>query len=340
MRQKFLIMCCLILVGLSPLAPAKILFDSSRDSTVQGNQQDANYEIYIMNDDGSNVQNITNNPLLEESGRWSPDGKQIAFVRDMDNRLSHVMQTDIFIRDVKGTYEIRLTDHPAADGPDITWSPDGTRIAFVSLRSKGLNIHVIDVESKVVTQLTNNAEIGGSATSPDWSPDGDTIVYTQVIPGQGRTIYTMSADGKHQKPLVPVDVRLFRVSPRWSSSGDAILYAETEYEIVNNARKVAAARIFIHQLHNHHHKKITLPNKYLVSSVDWMGVGDEIILSARDTQTRKADIFRYHIGRQQLTNLTEGPGGGFNVDWIASASLNVMPTGKLALQWGKLKRGN
>lgn len=333
-------MCCLLLAGLPTLAPAKILFDSARDSTVQGNQQDANYEIYIMNDDGSNVQNITNNPLLEEDARWSPDGKQIAFVRDLDNRLSHVMQTDIFIRDVRGTYEIRLTDHPAADGPDITWSPDGTRIAFVSLRNKGLDIYVVDVESRDVTRLTDAAKIGGASTSPDWSPDGDSIVCIQGIPGQGRTIYTMTAEGRDRKPLVPADAKLFRVSPRWSPSGDAILYAETEYKVVNNGRKVAAARIFIHQLHNQHHKKITLPNKYIISSVDWMGVGNEIVLSARDTQTRKADIFRYHIGSRQLTNLTEGPGGGFNVDWIASAALTVLPTGKLTLQWAKLKRGD
>lgn len=70
----------------------------------------------------------------------------------------------------------------------------------------------------------------------------------------------------------------------------------------------------------------------------WIAPGHEIVLSAQNTDTEKIDLFRYHIGNKQLTNLTEGPGGGGSPDWIDDSALAVMPAGKLALQWGQLKR--
>jgi TolB protein len=54
-----------------PSASAKIVFESKRDG---------NYEIYVMDDDGSNIQRLTNNLLGDYSPRWSPDGKQIVFL--------------------------------------------------------------------------------------------------------------------------------------------------------------------------------------------------------------------------------------------------------------------
>jgi Tol biopolymer transport system component len=49
----------------------KIAFTSNRDG---------NYEIYVMNADGSEPQNLTNNPAQDNYATWSPDGKKIAFV--------------------------------------------------------------------------------------------------------------------------------------------------------------------------------------------------------------------------------------------------------------------
>ncbi len=336
MRQKLYI-GCLFFSLLSSIVSAKILFHSTRGTTfVQG--KDLDFSIYMMDDDGRNVRKLTDTPFYEVTARWSPDGKVIAFARDIDIALTTKMQTELFIMDVAGTYEIRLTDHPEIDGGDLAWSPDGEQIAFVSTRSGNLDIHVIDLASRTVKQLTNNAVLGGLSAAPDWSPDGVHIAYEQVVPGQGRTIWTMGADGKDQKPLVPAD-GLFRYGPRWSPDGDAILYGETKRTIINERPKVVARRLVIHQFRPKEMLKIiTLPKEYEFNSMCWIAPGHEIVFSAKNTLIGKIDLYRYHIGSRQITNLTEGPGGGYNPDWIDNTALVVMPTGKLTLQWGQLKR--
>ena len=337
MKIKLFIGCCLCFSLLSSLVSAKILFESNRGTTfIQGKDHD--YSIYMMDDNGSNVQKLTDTPFLEASARWSPDGKAIAFSRDIDIALTTKMQTELFIMDVKGTYEIRLTDHPEIDGPDLAWSPDGEQIAFVSTRSGKLDIHVIDVASRAVKQLTNNAALGGLSADPDWSPDGKHIAYEQIVRGQGRTIYTIDANGKDRKPLVPAD-GLFRYGPRWSPDGDAILYGEIEYRIINERPQKFAQRLVICQFRiKEILQTITLPKEYDVNSMCWIAPGHEIVLSAKNKVTNKRDLYRYHIGNKQLTNLTEGPGGGSSPDWISDTALVAMPAGKLALQWGQLKR--
>ncbi|MBM2840385.1 MAG: domain protein beta Propeller, partial [Bacteroidetes bacterium] len=51
----------------------KVVFQSNRDS---------NFEIYSMNDDGMNLQRLTNSPSYEVSPSWSPGGSQILFASD------------------------------------------------------------------------------------------------------------------------------------------------------------------------------------------------------------------------------------------------------------------
>ena len=58
----------------------KIAFTSSRDG---------NYEIYVMDDDGSNQRRVTVNPASDRHPAWSPDGKKIAFVSNRNNVTYH-----------------------------------------------------------------------------------------------------------------------------------------------------------------------------------------------------------------------------------------------------------
>ena len=92
---------CLILM-LSTVASAKIVFDSKRDG-VQG--------IYVMDDDGSNLTLLTDT-LSPTFPRWSPDGKQIVFERQVhphDTQRSH-----LFMMNADGTNLHQLTPPHAA----------------------------------------------------------------------------------------------------------------------------------------------------------------------------------------------------------------------------------
>ena len=74
MQLHKLSIACVLVLFCSTVASAKILFRSTREG---------NGEIYVMNDDGSEVRRLTNTPLSDAAPRWSPDGRTIAFATDM-----------------------------------------------------------------------------------------------------------------------------------------------------------------------------------------------------------------------------------------------------------------
>lgn len=87
-----------------------------------------NNDIYLMNIDGSNIRNITNNPALDYGASWSPDNKQIAAY---SNRSGN---TELYLFSADGQTSTQLTDHPDQDVlPSI--SSNGKQIAFMSNRN-------------------------------------------------------------------------------------------------------------------------------------------------------------------------------------------------------------
>ena len=103
--------------------------------------------------------------------RWSPDGKQIAFLRDHggDERF------DIWIVDRAGEHERNLTNEPAVMHREIAWSPDGQRIAYAANPSGNrFAICVVDLATGTKRTLTDEEH---DAHQPRWSPDGSRLVF-------------------------------------------------------------------------------------------------------------------------------------------------------------------
>ena len=95
--------------GTFPGTNGKIVFWSNRDG---------NYEIYVMDADGSNQTNLTNsNDLYERFPSWSPDGTKIIFtsagVRLVFGGADG--NGDIFVMDADGSNQTRLTNNSASD---------------------------------------------------------------------------------------------------------------------------------------------------------------------------------------------------------------------------------
>src|SRR5215212_8146955 len=118
-----------------------------------------NGEIYVMNADGSEQTNISNNTAFDGYPHWSPDGKKIAFMTSRDG-----INYEIYVMNADGTSQTRLTNNADID-EQPSWSPDGTEIAFIS--SRDYQVYVMNADGSEQTNISNNAAVHDN---PDWGP--------------------------------------------------------------------------------------------------------------------------------------------------------------------------
>ena len=172
---------------------SKIAFQFSTDEIL--NSGSSNWEIYVINADGTGQANLTNDPSSDEHPAWSPDGAKIAFMSRRDGN------GEIYVMNSDGSGQTNLTNYPGSPGSGIsgydetpTWSPDGAKIAFTSMRDGDREIYVMNADGSGQTRLTNNP---AEDSQPAWSPDGSKIAFTSYRDGY-HEIYVMNTDGSGQ----------------------------------------------------------------------------------------------------------------------------------------------
>ena len=332
---KRLVICYLLLLVPS-LATAKIVFISTRSD---------GSNIYVMDDDGSNVQRLTfaKVPDGAKSGpTWSPDGKRIAFIRiTAKGGMFQRQQSNLFLINQDGGNEQQLTNHPSLN-TTFTWAPDGDRIAFSSNRSGRLDLYVIDILTRELQQLTHNKEARTWAAGPSWSPNGKYIAYRQALPPRGlTTIYVMRSNGRAPHPLVPGD-DWYRYGPSWAPDSKSVLYCESLYgeQVPGQGLRLMSSRVVIQERGAKARRFLKTPKKWLIHSACWMG-GKQVLIAADEygAPDRQIDIYRYKLSNDTLTNLTNHPKTDYAPNWISDAVLPVTPSGEKGItQWGTLKK--
>jgi TolB protein len=146
--------------------------------------------LFVMRASGRRVRRLTDG-RFDESPEWSPNGRLIAY--DSTRGLK-VIRPD-------GSGERRLARF--GEAADVAWSPDGRRLAF----ARGRYVWIAPWKGEGARRLVRGGD-------PDWSPDGQKLVY---MPPRGG-VATVRADGKGQRFLTN------GMLPAWSPDGKRIAF--------------------------------------------------------------------------------------------------------------------
>ena len=130
-----------------------------------------NLDVYTMNADGTNVRQLTSTPDMEYQPHWSPDGRRLVF---LSIPAGAGQRHDIHVMNADGTGRVALTQTPTAEESGLSWSADGTRIAFASNRDGNWEIYSMDAAGGDVRRLTNDPAVDNA---PVYAPDGRSLAF-------------------------------------------------------------------------------------------------------------------------------------------------------------------
>ncbi len=172
-----------------PGEDGRIAFASNRTTGEGVVNPEGDFEIFIMNRNGTSLQQLTRNAARELHPDYAPNGKKIAFVSERN------FQPGIYTMNADGTKQKKRSQGPATAFAFPSWSPDGERITFNSNQDGPTNIFTMNADGSGQKRLTNNGIRVDSG--PVFSPDGEKIAFQSNRDGNFE-IYVMDADGTGQ----------------------------------------------------------------------------------------------------------------------------------------------
>jgi TolB protein len=146
--------------------------------------------------------------LTGESGLFS---SRIAYVAKLNGRYA------LRVADVDGENAVTMV---SSKEPIIspTWSPDGSKMAYVSFEKKKPIIYIQTLSG----QRTILASFKGNNSAPAWSPDGGKLAIVLTY-GANSQLYTINADGSNLQPLTKSSA--IDTEPTWSPDGQWIYFS-------------------------------------------------------------------------------------------------------------------
>ena len=273
--------------------------------------------IYIINADGSNMKKLTENstgaPEYEifnnVAPAWSPDGTRIAFFSDRDyQEHNNLWQSDeIYVMNIDGSDQTRVTYDTIWGVFYPAWSPDGTKIVFLSDRDGNLEIYAVDLNTGDEKNLTNDPGADGGARGASWSPDGTRIAFSRYTNGNA-DVWIMNADGSNQRNLTnnPAEDDC----PRWSPDGKNIFFW---------SNRDGTESIYIMNVDGSNQRSLTNdPNGEVYSVLSLSPDGKRIAFEFEPPGTAplNTDICVMNANGTKLRNLTNNPhADNWNPTW-------------------------
>jgi TolB protein len=137
--------------------------------------------------------------------------------------------TDVLVRDADGTVR-RVTNTRWYEGAP-SWSPDRTKIVFVSAKSGDADIYVMNADGTGRRRLAGSRK-GPQDQYPAWSPDGRLIAFASNRSGE-EDIFVMRADGTGLRQLTKNAAWIEDQQPRFSPDGRFIVFSSNRVAFSN-----------------------------------------------------------------------------------------------------------
>lgn len=222
-----------------------------------------------------------------------PGGEQIAYVRRSNDIMTDRTRSNIWLVAPDGSDHRPLLSG-TANFSSPRWSPDGTRLAFLSTAERGSQLYVRWVDTGQTALVTNIQE---SASNIAWAPDGKSIAFTMNVPFDARPF--------------SVDMPEKPEGAEWSLAFEYV--TETRYQADGSGiLDPAYSHIFVVPAEGGTPRQLTAGNYNHRSSLSWTPDSREVLFSANRNenwalQSRESDIFAVSTAGE-LRQLTAMPG--------------------------------
>jgi len=185
----------------------------------QGSALNGNTQIYVINGDGSDLAQLTRDPLAQNDGpAWSPDGGRIVFSTLSDD----LARSGLVLIGADGNGETRVTKGSIDSSP--TWFPDGKQILFVRSPEGVSELHVVNADGTGDHVVSGST--GGFIASVALSPDGTKFAFTRLDPSFGvknSDIWVANVEGTGEVRLTKTAAT--EGDPVWSPDGGRIAFS-------------------------------------------------------------------------------------------------------------------
>jgi len=241
----------------------------------------------------------------------APDGEHIAYVRRSNDIMTDRTRSNIWLLRADGSDHRPLLSG-TANYRSPRWSPDGTRLAYLSNEERGSQLYVRWMDTGQTALLTN---IQNSASNISWSPDGQTIAFTMNVEFDSKPFSVSMPDKPEGAEWSPAFK--YVTETRYQADGSGIL-------------EPAYSHVFVVPAEGGTPRQLTQGNFKHRSQLSWTPDSEEILFSANRNenwalQSREADLFAVNLAGE-LRQITSEPG--------VETAPQVSPDGRL-IAYGK-----
>ena len=179
-----------------------------------------NYDIFVMDKDGSNISQLTSLKSDEIEHAWFPDGKKIAFTIKV--RKGFRRNFTLWMMDLESKKTKKIIPGFRGSNALPNFSPVAPLMGFTGKRTFGWDVFMYDMQNKEIKSLTQ----GGKACRSHFSKDGRTLAYVSAKADDKADIWLMNPDGSEKRRITERD-ETYDYFPSWSPDGKYIVFSSS-----------------------------------------------------------------------------------------------------------------